>query len=65
MHYIFETGLALVEPLKKITLNKLMEQIKTAPAIAANKINQQIAEIKAIPSIDFLNSNYRKVLDDI
>ena len=64
MHYIFETGLALVEPLKKITLNKLMEQVKTAPAIAANKINQQIAEIKAMPSIDFLNSTYGKVLDD-
>ena len=28
------------------------------------KINQQIAEIKAMPSIDFLNSTYGKVLDD-
>ena len=57
LHYIFETGLALVEPLKKITLNKLMEQVKTAPAIAANKINQQIAEIKALLKIVFLFSD--------
>ena len=64
LHYIFETGLDLVEPIKKITLNKLMEKVKTAPAIAANKINEQIAEIKSMPSIDFLRSTYGKVLKD-
>ena len=64
LHYIFETGLDLVEPIKKITLNKLMEQVKTAPAMAANTINKQIAEIKSMPSIDFLRSTYGKVLKD-
>ena len=64
LHYIFETGLDLVEPIKKITLNKLMEQVKTAPAVAANTINKQIAEIKSMPSIDFLRSTYGKVLKD-
>ena len=37
-----------------------MEKVKTAPAVAANTINKQIAEIKSMPSIDFLRSTYGK-----
>jgi hypothetical protein len=64
MHYIFTVGLELVEPIRKVTLDKLMEKAKSAPAIALNKINQQIEEVKKIPVIEFLNSTYGKVLKD-
>ena len=64
MHYIFDLGLELSEPLRKVTLDKLLEKAKTAPAIALKKINSQIEEIKSFPLIDFLNSTYGKVLKD-
>lgn len=64
MHYIFDVGLELVEPIRKVTLDKLLEKAKSAPAIALNKINAQIEEVKNIPVIDFLNSTYGKVLKD-
>ena len=64
MHYLFDLGLELVEPIRKITLDKLLEKAKSAPAIALRKINSQIEEIKSIPIIDFLNSTYGKVLKD-
>ncbi len=38
MHYIFELGLELVEPIRKVTLDQLIEKSKTAPAIALTKI---------------------------
>ena len=62
MHYIFEVGLELVEPLRKITVDKLLEKAKSAPAITVNKIKNQIEEVKKIPVIDFLSSTYGKVL---
>ena len=64
MHYIFSIGLELVEPIRKVTLDKLMEKAKTAPAITLNKINSQIEEIKSYPILEFLNSTYGKVLRD-
>lgn len=64
MHYIFDVGLELVEPLRKVTLDKLLEKAKSAPAIALNKIKAQIEEVKNFPVIDFLNSTYGKVLKD-
>ena len=64
MHYIFDLGLELAEPLKKITLNQLAKKATSAPTIALAKINAQIEEIKNIPIIDFLNSTYGKVLKD-
>ena len=64
MHYIFDVGLELVEPLKKYTLDKLLSEAKTAPTIALDRINKQIDEIKNMPVIDFLNSTYGKVLKD-
>ena len=64
MHYIFEIGLELVEPIRKVTLDKLIEKSKTAPSIALTKIKAQIEEIKSIPIIDFLYSTYGKVLKD-
>ena len=62
MHYIFEVGLDLVEPLRKITIDKLLEKAKSAPAITVNKIKSQIEDVKKIPVIDFLSSTYGKVL---
>ena len=62
MHYIFDVGLDLVEPLRKITIDKLLEKAKSAPAITVNKIKSQIEEVKKIPVIDFLSSTYGKVL---
>ena len=64
MHYIFEIGLELVEPIRKVTLDKLEEKAKTAPEIALVKIKAQIEEIKSYPIIDFLYSTYGKVLRD-
>ena len=64
MHYIFSVGLDIAEPLKKITLDQLLEKAKSAPAMALNKINSQIEEVKNIPIIDFIDSTYGKVLKD-
>ena len=62
MHYIFELGLSLAEPLRKVTLDKLIEKSKSAPAITVNKIKSQIEEIEKLPLIDFLKSTHGKVL---
>jgi len=62
MHYIFSIGLELAEPLRKVTLDKLLEKSKKAPAIAVNKIKSQIDEINNYPILDFLKSTYGKVL---
>lgn len=62
MHYIFSIGLELADPIRKVTLDKLMEKAKSAPAITLNKINSQIEEIKSYPILEFLNSTYGKVL---
>ena len=64
MHYIYTVGLDLVEPIRKVTLDKLMEKAKSAPAITLNKINQEIEEVKKIPVIEFLNSPYGKLLKE-
>ena len=62
MHYIFTIGLELAEPIRKVTLDKLIEKSKIAPAMAVNKIKSQIDEINSYPILDFLNSSYGKVL---
>ena len=62
MHYIYELGLELVDPLKKITLNKLEEKAKSAPAITVKKIEEEIEAIKKQSAKDFLNSTNGKVL---
>ena len=62
MHYIYELGLDLVDPLKKITLNKLEEKAKSAPAITLKKIEEEIEAIKKQSAKDFLNSTNGKVL---
>ena len=64
MHYIYTVGLEFVEPIRKVTLDKLMEKAKSAPAITLNKINQEIEEVKKIPVIEFLNSPYGKLLKE-
>jgi hypothetical protein len=62
MHYIFSIGLELIEPIRKVTLDKLIEKSKKAPAVTLNAIKKQIDEVKSIPLIEFLNSTYGKVL---
>ena len=62
MHYIFSIGLELVEPIRKVTLDKLIEKSKKAPAVTLRTIQNQIDEVKNIPIIEFLNSTYGKVL---
>ena len=62
MHYIFSIALELIEPIKKVTIDKLMEQAKSAPAMALDKINKQIEEIKSFPPLEFYNATYGKVL---
>ena len=62
MHYIFSIGLELVEPIRKVTLDKLIEKSKKAPEIALRRIEKEIDEVKNIPIIEFLNSTYGKVL---
>ena len=62
MHYIFDVGLDLVNVLKSITLNKLKKKLESAPAMAINKINDQIKEINQLGVLDFLYSTYGKVL---
>ena len=62
MHYIFSIGLELAEPIRKVTLDKLLEKAKTAPAMTLSTINKQINEVKSYPLLDFLNSTYGKVL---
>ena len=62
MHYIFSIGLELVEPIRKVTLDKLIEKSKKAPAMTLRTIQNKIDEVKNIPIIEFLNSTYGKVL---
>ena len=59
MHYIFSIALELIEPIKKVTIDKLMEQAKSAPAMALDKINKQIEEIKSFPPLDKELSSFR------
>lgn len=62
MHYIFDLGLELSEPLRKVTLDKLMAKAKSGPAFVINKVKEQIEEIKKMPVIDFLRSTHGKIL---
>ena len=64
MHFIYDTGMELVEPIKKLTLDEYAEKVKKAPGIAANKLNQKIEEIKNMNDNDFLDSPYGKCLKD-
>ena len=65
MHFIYDTGMELVEPIKKLTLDEYAEKVKKAPGIAANKLNQKIEEIKNMNDNDFLESTYGKCLKDV
>lgn len=62
LHLIFEIGLDLTKPLRKYTLDKFMAKVKTAPAAALKKLNEQIEEIKNLPAVQFLKSSYGSVL---
>ena len=62
IHCLFEKGLEFAEPLKKVSIDKLLEKAKSAPAIGVKKINAEIEEIKKMPDVEFLNSNYGKPL---
>ena len=60
MHYIFDVGLDLVEPLRKITIDKLLEKAKSAPAITVNKIKSQIEDVKKNSCYRLFNLNLWK-----
>ena len=62
LHLIFEIGLDLTKPLRKYTLDKFMAKAKSAPEVALKKLNEQIEEIKNLPAVQFLKSNYGSVL---
>ena len=64
MHSIYELGLELAEPMKKVSINKLEEKVKSAPSAMINKINEQIKEIKNLKPVEFLKSTYGKALQD-
>ena len=64
MHFIYDTGKELAEPIKKLTLDQYLDKAKNAPSIAANKINQKIEEIKNMKEVEFLDSPYGKCLKD-
>ena len=59
MHFIYDTGIELAEPIKKLTLDQYLDKAKNAPSIAANKINQKIEEIKNMKEVEFLDSPYK------
>ena len=44
MNYIFGIGLTLVESIRKITFNKLLDNTKSAPTIVLASINKEIEE---------------------
>ena len=64
MHYIFDLGLELSEPLREYTINNLLKKAKIAPSMAKKIIKEQIEEIKSLPVVEFLYSTYGKVLRD-
>jgi hypothetical protein len=64
MHYIFDLGLDLVDPIRKISINKLLDKAKSKSGIALKLINDQIEKMKSMPIIEFLGSTYGKVLKD-
>jgi len=64
MHYIFNLGLDLVEPIKAITLEELQKKAASAPSLALNKINEKIKEVNNYGVLEFLYSTYGKVLLD-
>ena len=64
MHYIFDLGLELSEPLREYTINNLLKKAKIAPSMAKKIIKEKIEEIKSLPVIEFLYSAYGKVLRD-
>ena len=64
MHYIFDLGLDLVDPIRKISINKLLDKAKSKSGTALKLINDQIEKMKSMPIIEFLGSTYGKVLKD-
>ena len=44
MNYIFVIGLTLVESIRKITFNKLLDKTKSASTIVLASINKEIEE---------------------
>ena len=64
MHKIFEIGLELVEPMKKVTINKLEKKLTSAPSAMVKKFNEEINEIKKLEPVEFLESTYGKALKE-
>ena len=64
MHYIFDLGCELVQPIKAILLEELKKKVAKAPSLALNKLNEKINEVTNLGVLDFLYSTYGKVLLD-
>ena len=64
MHFLWELGLELAEPLKKVTLNQLKKKLDKAPGPLKAGINMQINEVNAYTPKEFLNSTFGKPLKD-
>jgi hypothetical protein len=64
MHKIFEIGVELTEPMKKVVINKLEKKLSSVPSAMINKINEEINEIKKFKPIEFLESTYGKALKE-
>ena len=64
MHSLWELGLDLAEPLKKVTLKQLEKKLDNAPGPLKAGINMQINEVKAYSPKQFLNSPFGKPLKD-
>ena len=64
MHYIFDLGCELVQPIKAILLEELKKKVAKAPSLALNKLNEKINEVTNLGVLDFLFSTYGKVLLD-
>ena len=62
MHFIFEAGLELAEPFRKVTIDKLLEKAKRVPEMARAKINSEIEEVKSLQIKDFIDSSQGKSL---
>ena len=64
MHFIFDTGLEFAEPVRKLTIDQLLDKAKNSVAVVANKIKKKIEEIKEKKLVEFIDSTFGKCIKD-
>lgn len=62
VHEIFEKGLEFAEPIKKISIDKLVEKAKKLSGAALEQINSKIEEMKKLKPVKVLNASFGKPL---